>query len=332
MRLLLLFVFGWLFVPFVAAHEVRPAYLELRETSPGIYSVTWKVPGRGENLRLALDVDWPAGASTLDGVRRSTVNQAFIDRSQMRFDNGLAGKTIGVRGLDATMTDVLVRVEQLGGVAQVVRLTPAASSFVVEATAGPLAVAKTYGWLGIEHILMGVDHLLFVLALLLVIGTRWLVLLKTITAFTVSHSITLSLAALGIVHVPVRPVEAVIALSIVFVASEILRAQAGKHGIAARRPWIVAFVFGLLHGFGFASALSETGLPAHAIPLALLMFNAGVEIGQLLFVGAVMLLIIALRYSPVGIPARLKVLPPYLIGSVAMFWVIERLVAFGTTL
>jgi hydrogenase/urease accessory protein HupE len=188
--------------------------------------------------------------------------------------------------------------------------------------------------LGVEHILSGVDHLLFVLALILITRGGW-TLVKTVTAFTVSHSITLSLASLGYVHVPQRPVEAAIALSIVFVAAEILRERQGHVGIAARAPWIVALIFGLMHGLGFAGGLSEAGLPDGHIPTALLFFSIGVETGHFLFIGVVLSLIAlgqraASRLTPLGHRqlAAIQLLPPYAIGSVAMFWVIQRLAAF----
>ena len=189
------------------------------------------------------------------------------------------------------------------------------------------AVAATYLKLGVEHILLGVDHLLFVLALILIArNTRELI--KAITAFTVAHSITLAGATLGFVHVPPKPVEAAIALSIAFVALEIVRARDGEPGIAARAPWLVAFAFGLLHGFGFAGALSEIGLPAGHIPVALLFFNVGVEIGQLLFVAVVLSLAALVRLVRRPLPHWAGLVPPYLIGSLAMFWVIQRVSVF----
>ena len=201
------------------------------------------------------------------------VNNAFTERWTVKCAGGLTGGTIHIAGLTATMTDVLVRLERLDGTTQVTRLTPSAPSFVVEAAPRALEVARTYVVLGVEHILTGIDHLLFVLALLIITRGGWK-LVKTVTAFTISHSITLSAATLGFVHVPQPPVEAVIALSIVFVAAEIVRMHRGVEGITARAPWIVAFTFGLMHGLGFAGGLSEAGLPAGHIPTALLFFSA----------------------------------------------------------
>jgi hydrogenase/urease accessory protein HupE len=199
----------------------------------------------------------------------------------------------------------------------------------VTASPGSFEVARTYTRLGIEHILTGFDHLLFVLALVLLVrGTRRL--LWTVTAFTLAHSITLALATLGVIRVPGPPVEATIALSIVFVASEIVQQARGREGLAARKPWLVAFSFGLLHGLGFAGALAEVGLPQNAIPLALLFFNLGVEIGQLLFIAAVLLLArLAQRLAAGRIdPARASLVAAYAIGGMASYWVIERVSAF----
>ncbi len=313
------------------AHEVRPAYLELRQTGPETYDVLWKVPGQGENLRFGLYVELPAGCTNVTAPRASMVNNAFTERWTVKRAGGLAGGTIHIAGLSATMTDVLVRLERLDGTTQVTRLTPPAPSFIVEATPRALAVARTYLVLGVEHILGGIDHLLFVLALLILVkGTRRLI--ATVTAFTIAHSLTLAGATLGFVHVPGPPVEAAIALSIVFVASEIMHSRQGKAGLTERFPWVVAFTFGLLHGFGFAGALSEVGLPQSAIPVALLCFNVGVEIGQLLFIASVLALISLARPTARRIGAPQPVwawrIPPYAIGGVAMFWVIQRLAAF----
>ena len=183
--------------------------------------------------------------------------------------------------------------------------------------------ALRYLGLGIEHILLGVDHLLFVLGLLLLVRGSW-TLIKTITAFTLAHSITLALATLGVVEVPSPPVDAAIALSIVFLGAEILRARQGRPGLAARAPWVVAFAFGLLHGLGFAGALSQLGLPPGEVPQALLFFNVGVEIGQLMFVPTFLALVWALRALQVSWPRWSEPLPAYAIGTVAAFWFIER--------
>ncbi len=235
------------------------------------------------------------------------------------------------------MTDVLVRVENLDGTTQVTRVTPSSPLFVVAAAPSALEVCRTYLVLGVEHILFGVDHLLFVLALLILVK-GWRRLVGTITAFTVAHSITLAAATLGFVHVPSKPVEATIALSIVFVACEIVHRRSGRSGLTEAWPWIIAFSFGLLHGLGFASALREVGLPQNAVPLALLFFNVGVELGQLLFISFVMAVVAVAVYA-VRKLSQSKVTPQsafawsenvsaYAIGAVAAFWLIQRTLSF----
>ena len=320
-----------LFARGALAHEVRPAYLELRQTGQETYDALWKVPGQGEDLRLGLHLEFPAGCANVTQPRGSMVNNAFTERRTVKCAGGLAGGTIHIAGLAATLTDVLVRIEGLDGSTQVTRLSPSTPSFVVEVAPSALEVARTYLVLGVEHILLGVDHLLFVLALLILVkGMRRLI--ATVTAFTLAHSLTLAAATLGVVHVPGPPVEATIAVSIVFVASEIIHSREGKAGLTEKFPWVVAFTFGLLHGFGFASALSEVGLPQSAIPVALLFFNVGVEIGQLLFIASVFAVIRfaqqVTRRVEVSQPAWAWRVPPYAIGSVAAFWIIQRIAAF----
>jgi hydrogenase/urease accessory protein HupE len=327
LRILVLLV---TFAPGAFAHEVRPAYLELRQTGPEIYEGLWKVPGQGD-LRLGIYVELPATCTHVTEPRGSMVNNAYSERWTVKCPRGLDGSTIHIAGLSGTMTDALVRVERLDGTTQVTRLTPSAPSFVVEAAPRALQVARTYLVLGIEHILGGVDHLLFVLALVILVkGTRRLI--ATVTAFTLAHSLTLAGATLGILHVPGPPVEAAIALSIVFVAAEIIRSRQGNAGVTEKFPWIVAFSFGLLHGFGFASALNEVGLPQSAIPVALLCFNVGVEIGQLLFIAAVFTVIALARQLTrrfgMSQPLWAWRVPPYAIGTVAAFWIIQRVGAF----
>jgi hydrogenase/urease accessory protein HupE len=308
------------------AHEVRPAYLELKQTAPETFDVFWKVPGR-DDMRLSLYVKVPQNCKPVSLQNQYSTGDAFIERWILKCDGGLAGKTIAIEGLAATITDVLVRMERLDGTMQATRLTAGRPSFVVDTSPHAFQVAITYGRLGIEHILTGIDHLLFILALIIITNGGWK-LVKTVTAFTISHSITLTAATLGFVHVPQRPVEAVIALSIVFVAAEILHARQGREGIAARAPWAVALTFGLLHGLGFASGLSSAGLPQAHIPVALLFFSMGVELGHFLFVGFVISLIALLRHPKLTIPQWAKLIPPYAIGSIAMFWVIQRIAAF----
>ena len=309
------------------AHESRPGYLQLRQVDTQTYDVSWKVPGQGERLRLALDLAFPEGTTQIGPVTNSYGNNAFLQQWRVRRAGGFDGSQVRVVGLEFTLTDVLIRIQHIDGTTQVARATAANPSFTVETEPGPWEVVRTYLALGIEHILTGADHLLFVLALVILVGpTRRL--LWTITAFTLAHSITLAAATLGFVHVPPPPVEASIALSILFLAAEIIRTHRGLPGLSTSAPWLVAFAFGLLHGLGFAGALSEIGLPANAIPLALLFFNVGVEIGQLLFIAMVLAVMKALTYVPLPHgPWRWK-LPAYSIGSIAAFWVVLRLSVF----
>ena len=324
-RAILLLLLSAQVVPAVA-HEVRPAYLEMRETRTNVYQVLWKTPMRGD-LRLSLEPVFSLEHRMLAPPAVRYVDGASVQTSQLEFIADIRGQTLGIRGLSGTMTDALVRIEFNDGTSWSKRLTPAQFSANIPMRQSWLGVAGEYFELGVEHILLGIDHLLFVLALLIITRGTWR-LVKTVTAFTVAHSVTLALAALGFVHVPSAPVEAVIALSIVFVAAEILRTERGRQGITARAPWIVAFAFGLLHGFGFAGALSEIGLPQGHIPVALLFFNVGVEAGQLLFVAAVLSLIYLQERLRLRLPRWSRSVPPYLIGSVAMFWVIQRLAAY----
>ena len=322
--------------PAALAHEVRPAYLQLHQTAPDTYEILWKVPALGEDLRLALYVELPDDCVAVGEPRATSANGALTERWKIRRAGGLTGSPIRIAGLSAMATaDVLVRLERLDGSAQVVRLTPAEPSFVVEAAPRKSQVAATYTRLGVEHILSGADHLLYILAMLLLVK-GWKRIVATMTAFTATHSLTLTAATLGWVHIPQPPVEACIALSIVFIARETVCSEEGRPGLTERWPWVVSFTFGLLHGLGFAGALAEVGLPPSAIPIALLFFNVGVEIGQLVFVAAVLALLAlareAIRRLRPGAGLRpslfLRLAPPYAIGGMAMFWVIQRLSRF----
>jgi hypothetical protein len=308
------------------AHEMRPAYLQVRQTGSDTYEVFWKVPAQGD-LRLSLNVQLPQICSNLTEPRGSFSGGAFSENWSVRCEGGLPGNTIHIEGLTATLTDVLVRIERLDGSTQVTRLTSSVPSLEVEAAPRRLEVARTYLSLGIEHILTGVDHLLFVSGLLLLVS-GFKRLLQTVSAFTISHSVTLTLATLGFVHVPPAPVEAVIALSILFVAYEVIGSREHPQGLAQRKPWLVAFTFGLLHGLGFAGGLSAAGLPAGHIPLALAFFSAGVEVGHFSFVLTALLLMAAVRRWVVRLPAWSRLVPPYAIGTTAAYWLLARLVAF----
>jgi hypothetical protein len=307
------------------AHELRPAYLELRERGPGAFDVLWKVPARGGEP-LAIEARLPARCRETSPRRRVATDAAVTERWEVRCPDGLAGGRLEIAGLAATLTDALVRIEASDGSARVARLTPRAPALVVAAEPARGEVAATYLGLGVEHILAGADHLFFVLALVLLVREpRRLV--ATVTAFTVAHSATLAAATLGLVRLTPAPVEAVIALSIVFVAGEIVHEARGRPGLSARRPWVVAFAFGLLHGLGFAGALREVGLPARSIPLALLFFNVGVELGQLLFLACMLPLVALARRAARRWPAAAAQAPAYGIGAVAAWWTLERIAA-----
>lgn len=325
-RFLLGFLLIWL-ADFSPADEIRPGYLEIRETSPDVYSVLWKVPAKGTR-KLGLDAQLPANCENKSQTDAQLINAAYIQRWVIACDGGLVDQQLAVAGLESTNTDVLLRLEFNNGISQSVLLTPSNPSFRVPAEASAGQVIGTYTWLGIGHILMGVDHLLFVFALLIIVnGKRRL--LWTITAFTLAHSITLAGATLGLLYVPQQPVEAVIALSILFLAMEIVHGKRGHPGAAARWPWLVAFIFGLLHGFGFAGALAEVGLPQQAIPLALVFFNVGVELGQLMFVAFVLSAAWALhRLKRPTLVDRLESMTIFMIGGLSSFWLIERVAAF----
>ena len=310
------------------AHEFDPGYLSLTESGAGVFQVQWKVSIAG-GLYEVLMPRLPAECVLDQPLRTYVVLDAQIQNTELNCADGLANLTIAIGGLPATMTDVLLRIDYLSGASYVRRLTPNSPSTIVPEQPSSWDVVATYLVLGVEHILLGIDHLLFVLALLLLIrGVRRLVL--TVTAFTVAHSITLAAATLGWLTVPGAPVETTIALSILFLAAQLGRAPvAGGAGhaaadLTARFPWIVAFSFGLLHGFGFAGALAEVGLPEGAIPVALLFFNVGVEIGQLLFIAAVLASGWAIGRAPVAVPRWWTRAVAYGVGSLAAFWVFER--------
>jgi hydrogenase/urease accessory protein HupE len=313
------------------ADEFRPAYLQLRQVDATHYDVLWKVPALDETTTLKVVAIFPEGARAVTPVHSSYAAGTAVQRWRIEVDGGLADKAIEFSNPSAARIDVLVRLERADSSVQLGRVLPLDPRFVVTASPGAFEVVQTYTALGIEHILTGFDHLLFVLALVILVkGVRRLI--ATVTAFTLAHSLTLAAATLGWVHVPGPPVEAAIALSIVFVAAEIVHGRQGMEGLTERFPWIVAFTFGLLHGFGFASALSEVGLPQTAIPVALLFFNFGVEIGQLLFITFVFAVIAlarrVMRRFAVPQPAWTWGVPPYAIGGVAAFWSIQRIVAF----
>jgi len=328
-----LLVVAWLLTAIVPvrADEFKPGYLQLTQLDHETYDVLWKIPAIDESTTLKVKPQFPDGTEALTPVRSTFSRGITVQRWRIRVPEGLDGTAIVFSQLSETRIDVLARLVRLDGTVQLERILPVSPRFVAKPSPGSLEVIQTYTVLGIEHILTGFDHLLYVLGMLILVG-GWRRIVVTMSAFTATHSLTLTAAALGWVHVPQPPVEACIALSILFVAREIVQAHRGRPGITARWPWVVSFTFGLMHGFGFAGALAEVGLPQSSIPIALLFFNVGVEIGQLMFVGAVLAVIAAgwraaqrLRLSQTAWLSRIA---PYAIGGLASLWLVERVTAF----
>jgi hydrogenase/urease accessory protein HupE len=316
-------------MPVAWAHEARPAYLEIKETAAGQFSILWRTPLLS-GMRLPVMLKLPGNvrnikAPTLQELSDSMVERRWIDARP----DGLAGKRIEFVGLQGTITDVLVRVEMLDGRKSTTIARPSQPWVELADSQTSWGVAGTYIVQGIRHILFGADHMLFVLGLLLIVKDRWM-LLKTVTAFTVAHSITLAIATLGYAEAPMLPLNAAIALSILFLGPEIVRSWRGETSFTIRHSWVVAFAFGLLHGFGFASALTSAGLPRHELPLALVTFNVGVEFGQISFVVLVLLLERSFRILEVRWPRWAQALPGYTVGGLGTFWTFQRLaILFG---
>lgn len=303
------------------AHELQLGYLELRQTGPETYSMMWKLPAKPElrDIHPTLPSD-----TKIDGEPLfAAATDSYIQRTTVVSPGGLDGKTISLDSNWANLLDVLVRIIRLDESTQVYRLTPVSPSLVV--VPAPTWIDRSYAYIsqGIDHILMGVDHLLFVLGLLLIVDNRWM-LTKTITAFTIAHSLTLAVATFGVAAAPAPPLNAAIAMSILFLGPEVIRKQRGETSLTIRHPWIVAFAFGLLHGFGFASGLANLGLARGEIPLALLMFNVGVEIGQLFFVFIIIGLEHSFRTLLIRWPRWAAAIPVCAVGGLGAFWTIQR--------
>jgi hydrogenase/urease accessory protein HupE len=304
------------------AHESRPGYLELRQIAEGRYQVLWKRPVNGE-VEIRISPVFPDSCSLVGSALGGEQRNALIVRAELACEGGLVGQWIGIDGLEATITDVMLRVYYTDGASETHLLRPSSPGAEIGEAAGATRRAFAYTRLGIQHIVQGVDHLLFVFGLLMIVSTPGM-LLKTITSFTVAHSLTLAIATLGHAEAPTLPLNAVIALSILFLGPEVIRAQRGETSLTIRHPWSVAFAFGLLHGFGYATGLTEMGLPQNEIPLALLTFNIGVEIGQIAFVALVLLLARSFRAMEIRWPRWAVALPAYVIGSLGAYWTIDR--------
>ena len=310
------------------AHESRPLYIEINEKVPGTYSVNVKTPTSIPGFNIPKPV-LPASCAPQGEEIFMRDSGSWITRLEYNCPGGLTGKEIAVEypAVNPSVS-TLFNLNLLSGEKYSKLLSPNELTWLVPERESKLGVAKQYTLLGITHIWGGFDHLLFLICLLLVAGT-WRRILITVTGFTIAHSVTLVLSALNLVNLPVAPVEAVIALSIVFLASEIAREP--RDTLTYRYPVMVSVSFGLLHGFGFASVLKEIGLPQTEITTSLLFFNIGVEIGQIIFVLCIIaifkIIISAIRVSDDVIP-KLEKPAAYVVGSLAAFWMIERIYSF----
>ena len=321
---------GWLLPLVVAslvadsaeAHETRPGFLELRQTAADTFTFLWKKPVGGE-IEIYIVPLVPDGCELVTSGNQALTPGALVVRGTLSCAGGISGRALAIDGLESTITDVIVRVHHADGRLENRLLKPMNPVAILGVDTTWWQRAGTYLRLGVEHILLGVDHVLFVLGLLLIVANRWM-LVKTITSFTLAHSITLAVATLGYASAPVPPLNAAIALSILFLGPEIIKQRRGETSLTIRHPWMVAFVFGLLHGFGFASGLTTMGLPRGEIPAALLLFNVGVELGQVGFVFLVLLLERAFRILQIHWPRVIEALPGYAVGSLGAYWTIQR--------
>lgn len=301
---------------------MRPAFLEITEVSPETYNILWRVPARGE-ARISLSVQFVEDVEVVSEPVTAFSGGADVTRWTIQRSGGLAGTPLRIKGLESTYTDALIRVSLIDLEPQTIMLNPENPGLTIADKPGAGEVAVTYLRLGIEHILLGVDHLLFVLGLLLIVDRRWM-LVKTVTSFTIAHSITLGLSTFAVIQVEEVPLNAAIALSILFLGPEIARKWRGGSSFTLRHPWIVAFAFGLLHGIGFASGLSLNGVPRPEIPAALLFFNIGVEVGQLAFVFLALAVAKSIRILELNRPSWVLKLPGYAVGSLGAFWTCQR--------
>lgn len=309
------------------ADEIRPALLEITEHEGGRVDVVWKKPALGDRA-LGLEPVFPDFFEQAAPISGRALGGGWIEyRSYRTGGRPLAGKTISIDGLSGLSTDVLLRIRLADGAEHSGVLRAGKLNFTIPEQPSKREVALSYWQIGTIHILEGLDHLLFLLVLLLIVEGMW-PLIKTVTAFTIAHSLTLFMATLGFVNLPSAPTEAVISLSIMLLAVEAVHKGQGQLTLAERFPWLIAFTFGLVHGLGFAGALSEIGIPQNEVPLALLMFNVGVETGQVLFVVVVSLLLTGLGKFQAGGAIALKRAAPYAIGGVAALWTIQRIESF----
>ena len=303
------------------ADELRPVSIQMVETAPGKWALDWKQPLSGARGERPFVPHIPASCAMGD-VARERGAMALLGHADVTCERSIEGERIGWPSLVGE-GDGLVRIAPLGRPVQVHRLTPDVPLATVEGRPSSLDVWRSYFVIGVEHILMGWDHLLFVIALVLLVRGPWPVV-KAATAFTVAHSLTLAAVTLGFAGLPQRPVEALIALSIVFLAVEVARGT--RATLTRRLPWLVAFLFGLFHGFGFAGALREIGLPEGEVPAALVSFNLGVEAGQLAVIGAVLAILAGIRRLRPAAEGRAVQLASYPIGITGAYWLVDRVI------
>lgn len=324
-RMLVLLMLALLgFTPAASAHRFAPSLLQVTEIGPDLFNLVWKTPVQ-TNSKIPLEPTWPAGCRIENPTPPQLEGTGKVSMVQLRCtnlgDDGLVGDTLGVSGLGANQASAMLMVTLLDGRQYQQVLNAERQSYVVPAEPSAGKVVTDYTWLGIEHIWGGIDHLLFVFGLLLLVGggSR---LLWTITAFTFGHSITLSLVTLGVFDYPVALVEFTIALSIFVLAVELTRKA--RNDVLWRNPWWLAGGFGLLHGMGFAGALADTGLPQDNLPLALLFFNVGIEIGQIVFILVAFAIWFVVRKPLAPWQERLLPVPVYVLGTLSAMWCIER--------
>jgi hypothetical protein len=305
------------------AHESQPGLLELRQLGATRCEVIWRAPiyyGRPHPAKLQLPEDWQTlGQPTVRQLSDSALHRRMVDVP----GDSINGNVVRFPGLEGTITDVFVRVSRLDGTTYTQVVRPSRPDAVLRGERPWYVSSLEYLAVGFHHIILGVDHLMFILGLVIIVRGR-MILFKTITAFTVAHSITLALATLGYANVPTQPLTAAIALSILFLGPEIVRVWRGETSFTIRHPWVVAFAFGLLHGFGFASGLSVTGMPRAELAPALLFFNVGVELGQLCFVVLILIVLHSFKKIELRWPRWVEVIPGYAVGSLGVYWTIHR--------
>ena len=332
---------GGLFLVPATGHEVRPGYIEINESARDSFEIIWKQPvrsaGVGAVAGLGLRPVFPKNCQRLGDSMMRRQPGALVEKFSLQCEGGLFGQSIGVEGLQRTITDVLVQMLLRDGSRHSLRLTANAP---VQEFAGGGTFLLAYFGLGVEHLLFGLDHILFVLGLVLLVR-GWRRLIYVITAFTIAHSLTLGLSMLGRISAPSAVVEAIIALSILFVAIELLQRPEKRSPLAQNYPQAMAFGFGLLHGFGFAGMLAAIGLPRDVEIWALALFNLGLEAGQLLVVAVMLLfmrcfqprIMVALARHKKGAPAVTHVVlqvPPIFMGSISVYWLLDRVSGIGS--